>query len=231
METLLPTSFYARDALHVAYDLLGAELRYGGVRLRITEVEAYRHPGDTANHCRSGRTARNAPMWGPPGHAYVFLCYGIHSLLNFVTNEEGEGAAVLIRACEPVDGLELVRARRGGARGVALTTGPGRVTRALGIDTRHSGAPLFVPGGLEVHRGAPACSVLAGPRIGIDYADAKDRSAPYRLAVGESDYVLRKSELKPVRARASSRFRPRSEPRRTSDRPLAPPARRRTSGD
>src|SRR5690606_15676357 len=127
--------------------------------------EAYRHPDDTANHCRMGRTARNAPMWGPPGHAYVYLCYGIHSLLNLVTNPEGEGAAVLIRACEPTSGLELVTARRGRARGVALTTGPGRVTRALGIDTASSGAPLFVPGGLEVHRGAPARRILAGPRI------------------------------------------------------------------
>jgi DNA-3-methyladenine glycosylase len=230
MVTLLPPSFYARDALEVAYDVLGAELRYGDVRLRITEVEAYRHPGDTANHCRSGRTARNAPMWGPPGHAYVFLCYGIHSLLNFVTNREGEGAAVLIRACEPLDGLEHIRARRGGARGPALTTGPGRVTSALGIDTSHSGAPLFVPGGLEVHRGTPARSIVAGPRIGIDYAEPRDRSAPYRIAIGESEYVLRKGQLRPARGPASSSFRPRTEPRRTSDRPHAPPSRRRTSG-
>jgi DNA-3-methyladenine glycosylase len=204
MDSLLPPSFYVRDALEVAYDLLGAELRVGEVRLRITEVEAYRHPGDTANHCRSGRTARNAPMWGPPGHAYVYLCYGIHSLLNLVTNEEGEGAAVLIRACEPIAGLEMIRARRGNARGVALTTGPGRVTRALGIDTRASGTPLFVPGGIiEVHRGQPAREVLAGPRVGIDYASERDRQAPYRLALAESAYVLRRGELRPARARAS----------------------------
>lgn len=72
-DSILPPSFYARDALEVAYDLLGAEIRHGEVRLRITEVEAYRFPDDTANHCRMGRTPRNAPMWGPPGHAYVYL--------------------------------------------------------------------------------------------------------------------------------------------------------------
>jgi DNA-3-methyladenine glycosylase len=203
-DSILPPSFYARDALEVAYDLLGAEIRHGEVRLRITEVEAYRFPDDTANHCRMGRTPRNAPMWGPPGHAYVYLCYGMHSLLNFVTNTEGEGAAVLIRACEPLEGLELVQARRGKARGVALTTGPGRVTKALGVDTTFSGAPLYVPGGLEVHRGrTPVGAVLAGPRIGIDYASPRDRKAPYRLAVAESAYVLKKTALKRVRGRAS----------------------------
>src|SRR5688572_26549600 len=105
MSRLLPQSFYARDALVVAEELLGQHIHCGGVVLRITEVEAYRHPDDSASHCRMGRTPRNAPMWGPPGHAYVYLCYGIHSMLNFVTDREGEGAAVLIRSCEPVRGL------------------------------------------------------------------------------------------------------------------------------
>src|SRR6476646_9919401 len=98
MAAILPQSFYARDALLVAEALLGMHLQRDGIVLRITEVEAYRHPNDSASHCRMGRTARNAPMWGPPGHAYVYLCYGIHCLLNLVTGQEGEGAAVLIRA-------------------------------------------------------------------------------------------------------------------------------------
>ena len=93
----LPPSFYDRDALDVAADVIGCELEVGPVRLRITEVEAYRFPGDTDNHARMGRTDRNWPMWGPPGHAYVYLCYGLHHLLNFVTGPEGHAAAVLIR--------------------------------------------------------------------------------------------------------------------------------------
>jgi DNA-3-methyladenine glycosylase len=102
MSRPLPQSFYARECLEVACDLIGKQLVHGPVRLRITEVEAYRHGGDTANHCRFGRTARNAPMWGPPGHAYVYLCYGIHQMLNLVTDEDGRGAAVLVRAAELV---------------------------------------------------------------------------------------------------------------------------------
>jgi DNA-3-methyladenine glycosylase len=88
---LLSRQFYARDALDVARDLLGQEFWQGAVGLRITEVEAYRYPDDSANHCRRGLTARNAPMWGPPGHAYVYLCYGLHQMLNLVTNRDGEG--------------------------------------------------------------------------------------------------------------------------------------------
>ncbi len=98
----LPATFYARDALDVAAELLGAQVTANGVTLRITEVEAYRFPGDTANHARMGRTPRNAPMWGPPGHAYVYLCYGLHRMLNFVTGPEGHAAAVLIREDAPV---------------------------------------------------------------------------------------------------------------------------------
>src|SRR5688500_13424039 len=116
---LLPQAFYARDALVVAPELLGKLLVHGGVVLRITEVEAYRHPGDTANHCRAGRTSRNEPMWGAAGHAYVYLCYGLHSMLNLVTDREHEGAAVLIRAAEPVAGLSVIAARRGGKTGPA----------------------------------------------------------------------------------------------------------------
>lgn len=111
--TLLPESFYRRDALEVARELLGARIVREPLVLRITEVEAYRWPEDTACHGRHGRTERNDALWGPPGTAYVYLCYGIHNLLNLVTGEDGEAAAVLVRACEPVAGLDLVRERRG----------------------------------------------------------------------------------------------------------------------
>ncbi|MEZ4257101.1 MAG: DNA-3-methyladenine glycosylase [Polyangiales bacterium] len=193
---VLPQSFCSRDALVVAEALLGKHLRRGKVVLRITETEAYRFPDDTANHCRMGVTDRNRPMWGPPGHAYVYLCYGVHSMLNIVTNAEGEGAAVLIRACEPVAGLGTVRRRRGGKEGPVLLTGPGKVGQALGLLPRWSGHPLFHAGGLELCEGPDPEEVLAGPRVGIDYASARDRRAPWRLAVGGTPWVSERAELR-----------------------------------
>jgi DNA-3-methyladenine glycosylase len=198
---LVEQAFYARDALVVAPELLGKLLVHGPVVLRITEVEAYRHPGDTANHCRAGRTPRNAPMWGPAGHAYVYLCYGLHSMLNLVTDREGEGAAVLIRACEPVEGVATVAARRGGKTGPVTLTGPGKVGAALALDTRFSGHPVFAPGGLEVRDGAPPAKVLTGPRVGIDYASAADRAAPWRFAIADSVWVSHRQTLRPLSKR------------------------------
>ncbi len=128
-------------------------------------------------------------MWGPPGHAYVYLCYGIHQMLNLVTNRDGEGAAVLIRSCEPVAGHGLIRRRRGGKDGPVLLTGPGKVGQALGLDTSFSGHPLFKKGGLEVRRGVAVDEVAVGPRIGIDYAEPEHRHAEWRLAVAGSPWV------------------------------------------
>ncbi|MCS6799888.1 MAG: DNA-3-methyladenine glycosylase [Myxococcota bacterium] len=193
---MLPESFYERDALEVAADLVGKLLVRGSIVLRITEVEAYR-PGDSASHCRSGRTARNAPMWGPPGRAYVYLCYGIHSMLNLVTNRDGEGAAVLVRSCEPVSGLSALRRRRPHASGTDLLTGPGRVAAALGLDPSWSGHPVFLPGGLEVRDGPPPVSLLEGARIGIDYALPIHREAPWRLADAGSAWVSHRRALRP----------------------------------
>jgi len=218
---ILPQSFYARDALVVARDLLGCHLRSDAVVLRITEVEAYRYPDDTANHCRMGRTPRNAPMWGPPGHAYVYLCYGMHQMLNLVTNAEGEGAAVLIRACEPVSGLDVIRQRRDGVQAPqkrapqkrapqkrapqkpeplkpSILTGPGKVGAALAIDTSWSGHALYRRGGLTVVEGTPSATVIAGPRIGIDYASEEHQRAPWRLACGDSRWVSRRRLLSPT---------------------------------
>lgn len=191
----LPQSFFARDALVVAEALLGKHLRHGSVTLRITETEAYRHPDDTANHCRMGRTPRNEPMWGPPGHAYVYLCYGIHSMLNIVTGREGHGEAVLIRACEPVSGLAAVRRRRGQREGVTLLDGPGKVGAALGLDATWSGHPLFEPGGLEVLNGPAPAAILTGPRIGIGYASPEHVAAPWRFAVADSVWVSHRKGL------------------------------------
>jgi len=195
---LLPPGFYDRDALEVARDLLGKTLRRDDVTLRITEVEAYRWPGDTANHCRSGRTARNAAMWGPPGQVYVYLCYGLHNMLNLVTNPAGEGAAVLVRACEPLAGLEVVQARRGGREGPVLLTGPGKVGAALGLDTSWSWHPLHEAGGLEVRDAEPVDRVLSGPRVGVDYADPEHVRAPWRLAVADTRWVSHPKGLSPA---------------------------------
>ncbi|MFW2387088.1 MAG: DNA-3-methyladenine glycosylase [Polyangiales bacterium] len=193
---LLPARFYARDALDVARDLLGKEIWHGAVGLRITEVEAYRHPSDSANHCRAGLTRRNAPMWGPPGHAYVYLCYGLHQMLNLVTNVDGEGAAVLIRSCEPIAGHRTIRRRRGGKDGPALLTGPGKVGQALGLDGSFSGHALYRRGGLEVREGASAVDVAVGSRIGIGYAEPEHQNAEWRLAVAGSAWVSHAGQLR-----------------------------------
>ena len=197
---LLPRQFYSRDALEVARDLLGHEVWHAGVGLRITEVEAYRHPNDSANHCYRGRTPRNAPMWGPPGHAYVYICYGIHRMLNFVTNQDGEGAAVLIRSCEPIAGHDTVRRRRGGKEGPVLLTGPGKVGQALGLDTSFSGHPLFRRGGLEVRRGASVHDIAIGSRIGIDSALPEDQEVEWRFAVAGTRWVSHAGALREVTA-------------------------------
>jgi DNA-3-methyladenine glycosylase len=110
-------------------------------------------------------------------------------MLNLVTNRDGEGAAVLIRSCEPVAGHGLIRRRRGGKDGPVLLTGPGKVGQALGLDTSFSGHPLFKKGGLEVRRGVAVDEVAVGPRIGIDYAEPEHRHAEWRLAVAGSPWV------------------------------------------
>jgi DNA-3-methyladenine glycosylase len=201
---ILLQSFYERECLEVALDLVGKLLRRGPVTLRITEVEAYRFPGDTANHCRFGKTARNAPMWGPAGHAYVYLCYGIHQMLNLVTDGEGRGAAVLIRSCEPVEGLSVVRARRGDREGPVLLTGPGKVGSALGLDTSFSGAALFTGEELSVLHAEPAPALLVGPRVGVDYAEPAHRDAPWRIALAGTPWVSQRATLRPfVQERAA----------------------------
>lgn len=186
---ILPQSWYARDVVEVARDLLGMRIRRGSVILRITEVEAYLGPDDSAAHTRMGRTARNAPMWGPGGHAYIYLCYGIHNMLNVVTGN-GEGKAVLIRGAEVLAGHGVVRRRRGRDGPQA---GPGKVGQALALTTALSSHPLYEPGGLELLDGEPVARILSGPRVGIAYARPRDRRARLRFADADSPAVtLRK---------------------------------------
>ncbi|MCA9528646.1 MAG: DNA-3-methyladenine glycosylase [Myxococcales bacterium] len=196
---LLPQRFFDDDARVVAPALLGQELWRGEVGLRITETEAYWWPDDSASHCRRGETPRNAPMWGPPGYAYVYLCYGIHHLLNIVTGPAGQGAAVLIRSCEPIAGLEVIRERRRGLDGPVLLTGPGKVGAALDLDTGWSGHALFEAGGLELRRGAPPPAMRVGTRVGVRYADERDRLALARFAAAGTRWVSEARELRPDR--------------------------------
>jgi DNA-3-methyladenine glycosylase len=162
---MLKPDFFARSVHEVAPDLIGAMLLVDGVGGRIVEVEAYDRQ-DPASHGYRGRTARNAAMFGPPGHAYVYRSYGIHWCLNLVCGEEGVPEAVLIRALEPTRGLDLQRNRRGVDDVRALCSGPGKLCQALSITREHDGLPLDVPPfRLEERAGAP--EIVTGPRIGI----------------------------------------------------------------
>jgi DNA-3-methyladenine glycosylase len=197
----LDRAFYERDALQVAPDLLGKLLCRGSVVLRISEVEAYCHPDDSANHCRMGRTARNQPMWGPAGHAYVYLCYGMHHMLNIVTNREGEGAAVLIRACELVSGHDLVATRRDGIKGPNALTGPGKVGAALALTLQSSGVSLCDGADLYLLDAPRPARILHGPRVGIGYASIAHQRAPWRFALADSAWVSHRKTLAPMRVR------------------------------
>ena len=171
----LQPEFYKRPATEVAPDLLGkllvqddAPARAG----RIVEVEAYCGDGDPAAHSRSGPTARNAAMFGPPGRLYVYLIYGLHWCANAVCAPAGTGDAVLLRALEPVRGSEAMAARRGaGSRTVALAelcSGPAKLTQAFGIDGSHDGADLTSAGGLRIcDDGWSPERLVQSPRIGI----------------------------------------------------------------
>src|SRR5262245_47469364 len=178
--------FYQRsDVIKIAKELIGKILitKWNGIETsgRIVEVEAYNGIVDKASHASGGRrTNRNEVMYGRGGMAYVYLCYGIHHLFNVVTHEEGTPHAVLVRAIIPVEGMELMRRRRGAAQ--FTTGGPGTLTEALAIRTTHSGSDLLSgPIGIEDH-GVKVTSrnIVIGPRIGVQYA-GKDALRPYRF--------------------------------------------------
>lgn len=176
--------------------LLGRLLVRDGIHLRITEVEAYGGPEDSASHARHGRTPRNAPMWGPAGRAYLYLCYGMHWMLNVVTGPEGEAAAVLIRSAEVCAGEAEVLVRRRTERLTpGLLSGPGKVAQALGLDPSLNGHDLLASGGLELRPGRPPARVLAGPRVGIGFASPEDQARPWRFADGDSLAVSHRKGL------------------------------------
>jgi DNA-3-methyladenine glycosylase len=191
---VLPASFYARETEVVARELLGCIVESHGPRGitsgRIVETEAYLGEHDPACHAAVGRTQRTDPLYGPPGTAYVYFCYGAHWLLNAVTRPEGLPSAVLIRALEPIDGVPLMHARRRAARRVSdLTSGPGKLCAAMGLDGRHNRLSLGRPPVL-IRRGpgVPDDAVLVTPRIGI--REAADW--PLRWCVANHPCVSRK---------------------------------------
>jgi DNA-3-methyladenine glycosylase len=178
-------AFFARSVHDVAPKLVGATLLVGGVGGTIVEVEAYDHE-DPAAHGYRGRTARNASMFGPPGHAYVYRSYGIHWCVNLVCEGEDVAAAVLLRALEPTHGLEAMRARRGVDDARLLCSGPGRLCQALAITGEHDGLPLDEPP-FELYERASEPIVLAAARVGI--TRAADR--PWRYGLADSRYLSR----------------------------------------
>ena len=182
---LLRRAFFARRVHDIAPDLIGAELLVDGNGGRIVEVEAYDHE-DPAAHGFRGRTPRNASMFGPPGHAYVYRSYGMHWCLNFVCEGEGVASAVLIRAIEPQVGIEVMQSRRATDEVRLLCSGPGRLTEALGITRAHDGLALDRPPfALRARQGS--VEVARGLRIGITKAAEK----PWRYGLAGSRFLSR----------------------------------------
>ncbi|MDO9405187.1 MAG: DNA-3-methyladenine glycosylase [Polaromonas sp.] len=178
---------FLAPAEQVAQQLIGVTLLVDGVGGRIVETEAY-DQGDAASHSFAGATPRNAAMFGPPARLYVYRSYGIHWCLNLVCREEGHGAGVLIRALEPTDGIDVMRARRGLRELRLLCAGPGRVGQALAVDAGFNHLPLDAPPvDLRPHAGDPVV-VLQGPRIGI----SKAVDLPWRFGLAGSAFWSRK---------------------------------------
>jgi DNA-3-methyladenine glycosylase len=184
----LGPGFYSRSVHEVARDLVGCVVRHGATTGRIVETESY-HMDEPACHAYAGLTGRTRTLFGVPGHAYVYFSYGVHSLLNAVAEAEGTGAAVLIRALEPVEGIELMRARRGLDRTEELCSGPAKLTQALGIGLDLNGTSL-VDGPIEVvarEPGAREPRIVFGERIGI----TKAADLPWRFCDAGSRHVSR----------------------------------------
>ena len=192
--TRLDSTFFERDTLQVATDLLGRRLVriVDGQRLSglIVEVEAYIGEDDLACHASRGRTPRTQVMYGPPGRSYVYFIYGMYHCLNVVTEREGFPAAVLIRALEPLEGWEAMRQRRANRSDLELTNGPGKLCQALEIDRRLNDINLTTHEGLFLEDGEPptARHIATAPRIGLN-APGRAAEAPWRVYVTGNPFV------------------------------------------
>ncbi|MFQ5593195.1 MAG: DNA-3-methyladenine glycosylase [Anaerolineae bacterium] len=209
MSERIERAFCARATIEVARELLGCRLvrvldgqHLSGI---ITETEAYVGEDDQASHASVGRTARNAVMYGPPGYAYVYLIYGIHHCLNVVTEREGFPAAVLIRALQPEEGIEIMRRHRPGRPDPELTNGPGKLCQALHIDRTLNGTDLVAGETLFIERSSPVekTQIVATPRIGVR-GDEAAINAPWRFEV--TGYGMRDAGCGMRDTRAFSRF-------------------------
>lgn len=186
----LTRQFFARDTILVANDLLGKRLvrmddgkRLSGI---IVETEAYCGEEDLACHARAGRTPRTEVMYGPPGHAYVYFTYGMHWLLNFVSDDVGNPAAVLIRAILPTEGLGIIADRRAGQPPQRWTDGPAKLCQALGIDGVFNGVDICAQGSrlwVEEDSKIPDLSVTIGPRVGLNTVPEPWKSIPWRFQI------------------------------------------------
>jgi DNA-3-methyladenine glycosylase len=188
----LPRDFFARDSLTVARELLGARLVHieDGVRISgiITETEAYCGETDLGCHAKAGRTPRTAVMYGPPGFAYVYFTYGMHWLFNTVTMPEGQPEAVLIRAIEPVEGVEIIAKRRHKQPQKLWANGPAKLTQALGIDGQHNNLDLCGAESeifIERDHAFLDGQVVTGPRVGLETVPEPWKSKPWRFLVTE----------------------------------------------
>ncbi len=184
----LGRAFYARSVHDVARELVGCTVHHAGAAGRIVETESY-HMEEPACHAHAGVTSRTRTLFGPPGRAYVYFSYGVHSLLNAVCEDEGTGAAVLIRALEPVEGIELMRARRGLERAEDLCSGPGKLTQALDIGLSLNGSSL-IDGPIELRAREPSARpprIVLGERVGI----TKAVDLPWRFCDADSRHVSR----------------------------------------
>ncbi len=184
----LTAGFFARSVHEVAVELIGCTLRVGEAAGVIVETEAY-DATDPACHAYNGVTRRNEPLFGPPGIAYVYLSYGVHSLLNAVTQPQGSAAAVLIRALQPTAGTELMSARRGRDEVRELCSGPGKLTQALGVGLEHNGTALSSEP-FTLLAPTPewaSIEIVSGPRIGI----TKAAERPWRHCAAGNSYVSR----------------------------------------
>ncbi len=189
---VLPRSFYNRPAAEVARALIGKVLVHGPAAGRIVEAEAYLGLSDLAAHASHGVTDRTRVLFGPPGHAYVYLSYGMHECLNLVAEKEGEPGCVLIRALEPLAGLEIMRRRRPAARRVEdLASGPGKLTAALSITRKHYGADV-TRGALTVRAlvNEPQIEIGNSPRVGVTLC----ADWPLRFFVKGSRFVSRREK-------------------------------------
>ena len=202
MAGLTLTDLLEGPVLDAAPRLLGAMFTHGGVTVRLTEVEAYDGAHDPGSHAHKGRTDRNAVMFGPPGHLYVYFTYGMHHCCNVSCGPEGEASAILLRAGDVVDGIETARERRAGSTDRDLARGPGRLCKAMGIDRGDNGLDLRQ----ALRLGPPLRDISTGPRVGLRLA----ANRPWRFWIPGDPTVSRYVAAKP-KPRPEARTR---QPRR-----------------